>query len=187
MSYNRRKFLKFLGKAKLGAILAPSFLYSCSNNSSPISSKTTTQEYLNNLKSLIIESLPASDKDDLQLANGLDYHTIIKWGNKISNEDSFGYNNDFTCGKTTVIGTHSNCSGGGGITLWTTFLSCEENYGSFYSETVYDNNYVPTHKAKQNGMGEILQLPSRALWLVSRARPKRWKCADTYCLRSLCS
>ena len=38
-----------------------------------------------------------SNVDDLSLANGLNYHTIIKWGDDISDKDTFGFNNDFTC------------------------------------------------------------------------------------------
>ena len=47
-------------------------------------------------------------------------------------------------GKHTVIGTHSNCSGG--ITPWNSILTCEENYDSFYGETIYDDNNVATHE-----------------------------------------
>ncbi len=97
MEYNRRKFISFLGKASLGAIIAPPFLISCGNNTTPTTLKGDSKENLERLKKVILESLPPSDKDDLLLTKGLDYHTIIKWGDKISNEDTFGYNNDFTC------------------------------------------------------------------------------------------
>ena len=234
MSYSRRKFISFLGKASIGAVITPPFLLSCGNNSKPISTSNLTEEQLDKLRKLVLEAIPASDKDDLLLANGLDYHSIIKWGEHISDNDTFGFNNDFTCfipldennpkdgllwvnheyinplyvsdynhlnenekrtkaqvdkemydvggsivrikeengkwhivkndphnrritgktpiqlnwdhpikGKTTVIGTLANCSGG--ITPWNTFLTCEENYDGFYGETVYDENNVPKH------------------------------------------
>jgi secreted PhoX family phosphatase len=96
--YDRRKFISFLGKASAGAMALPPFLTSCGNTTTPSESFTETSEsILKQLKELAIENMTASDKDDLLLANGLDYHTIIKWGEQISDADTFGFNNDFTC------------------------------------------------------------------------------------------
>ncbi len=97
MSYNRRQFISFLGKASLGAAIVPPFLLGCGNSSKPIANGDLSEEHLEKLKKIILEAVPASDKDDLILANGLDYHTIIKWGDSISDSDTFGFNNDFTC------------------------------------------------------------------------------------------
>ncbi|WP_299365646.1 alkaline phosphatase PhoX [Winogradskyella sp.] len=97
MAYSRRKFISFLGKASIGAAIVPPFLISCGNTSTPAETKALSNDELKKLKSFVLEALPASDKDDLLLTKGLDYHTIIKWGDKISNEDTFGFNNDFTC------------------------------------------------------------------------------------------
>ena len=97
MTYDRRKFISFLGKASLGAIVAPPFLSSCGSNTTPTPVKNTLGSSQEKLKNLVINSLTASDKDDLLLTEGLNYHTIIKWGDKISNQDTFGFNNDFTC------------------------------------------------------------------------------------------
>jgi secreted PhoX family phosphatase len=96
--YNRRKFISFIGKASLSAVIAPQFLISCGNNTSPSKDfNSSSKKRLETLKNLALEGLVASDKDDLLLANGLNYHTIIKWNDKISDTENFGFNNDFTC------------------------------------------------------------------------------------------
>jgi secreted PhoX family phosphatase len=87
-----------MGKASLGAVLMPQFLISCGNNTSPAKDfSSTSKERLKQLRSLVLEGLAPSDKDDLLLANGLKYHTIIKWGDQMNETDTFGFNNDFTC------------------------------------------------------------------------------------------
>ncbi len=98
MSYKRREFISFLGKAGLSSVIMPQFLVGCSNNTSPTTNfNSISKERLKQLKKLDLEALVASDKDDLLLTSGLDYHTIIKWGDNISDIDTFGFNNDFTC------------------------------------------------------------------------------------------
>lgn len=98
MHYNRRKFISFLGKASIGAAIIPPFLMSCGNTSNPSSTfKNISPEDLKRLKDVLLKGIDPSDKDDLLLANGLDYHVITKWGDKISEKDQFGFNNDFTC------------------------------------------------------------------------------------------
>ena len=98
MKYNRRKFISFIGKAGLGSMIMPQFLMSCGNTSKP-SNKLglISEDRVQELKNFNLEGLVPSDKDDLLLAKGLDYHTIIKWGDKINDTDTFGFNNDFTC------------------------------------------------------------------------------------------
>ena len=34
--------------------------------------------------------------DDVKLIDGLNYEVLVKWGDKLSDKDTFGYNNDFT-------------------------------------------------------------------------------------------
>ena len=98
MDYNRRKFISFMGKASLATVVLPQFLVSCGNTTTPvIGFNAISDERFKILKKLSIKGLIPSDTDDLLLADGLDYHTIIKWGDKISATDTFGFNNDFTC------------------------------------------------------------------------------------------
>lgn len=98
MGYNRRKFITFLGKAGLGAAVIPPFLVRCGNISSPSDTvKNSSGEALKNLERFVVKGLAPTDKDDMVLAEGLDYHIVIKWGDKISDKDHFGFNNDFTC------------------------------------------------------------------------------------------
>ncbi len=98
MHYSRRKFISFLGKASIGAAIVPPFLMSCGNTSNPSSAfKNSSSEELKRLKDLLLKGIDPSDKDDLLLAKGLDYHIITQWGDPISENDYFGFNNDFTC------------------------------------------------------------------------------------------
>ncbi|KAA1245086.1 PhoX family phosphatase [Aquimarina sp. RZ0] len=265
MKYNRRQFIFFIGKASLGAVIMPQFLINCGNTTTPTNNfSAISDERLNELKNLVLENLLPSDKDDLLVANGLDYHPIIKWGDKINDTDTFGFNNDFTCfipfddnnpkdgllwvnheyvnplfvsdfdskkyensskhrtiqqvdkemynvggsivrikeengvwkvvkndphniritaktaiklnwdspikGTTTVIGTHSNCSGG--ITPWKTFITCEENYDSCFGETEYDENNVATHRPSWLGWEEFYNYPPEHYGWVVEVNPK---------------
>jgi len=264
-TYNRRAFISFLGKAGLGATVLPPFLVSCGSTTTPSEKLSDiSQEKLQGLKDLILEGLNASDQDDLRLTKGLNYHTIVKWGDPISDGDTFGFNNDFTCfipldpanpkdgllwvnheytntlfvsdfnlwnnenpkkertleqvdkemytvggsivrvreengtwkvvkndphnrritaqtpirlnwdspikGETTVIGTHSNCSGG--ITPWNTFLTCEENYDSFYGETEYDEDNMPSHRPSHYQWEEFYNYPPEHYGWVVEVDPK---------------
>ncbi len=97
MDYNRRKFISFLGKASIGIVAVPPFLVSCGNTTTPSKSEKISDEYLAKLKEVALKAIQPSDADDLLLSEGLNYHTIVKWGDKISDVDAFGFNNDFTC------------------------------------------------------------------------------------------
>ncbi|MEO9571899.1 MAG: alkaline phosphatase PhoX [Polaribacter sp.] len=261
MSYNRRKFISFMGKAGIGAVVMPQFLINCGQVTTPTNNFTkTSSKRLNELKKLTLKGLEASDKDNLLLAKGLDYHCVVKWGDKINEIDTFGFNNDFTCfipfddntpkdrllwvnheyvnplfvsdfnansnakktkeqvdkemynvggsivrikeengiwsvvqndphnrritaktpielnwdtaikGKTTVIGTHSNCSGG--ITSWKTFITCEENYQDCFGETRYNNNNIATHIPSYFGWEKIYKYPPEHYGWVVEVNPK---------------
>lgn len=95
--YNRKEFLSFIGKAGIGTLIVPPFLLNCGNTTSPTKAENISDEVLEKLIKTPLVGLEASDKDDLQLSNGLNYHIIAKWGDKLNDNDSFGFNNDFTC------------------------------------------------------------------------------------------
>ena len=265
MEYNRRKFISFLGKASLGTVVMPQFLISCGNTTTPTKGfDTQSKKRLEELKNIVLKAVAPSDQDDLILANSLNYNIIIKWGDKISETDSFGFNNDFTCfipfdddnpkdgllwvnheyvntlfvsgfdaykyenpsefrtkeqvdkemydvggsivrikeengiwkvvkndphnrrltaqtpiklnwdspikGKTTVIGTNSNCSGG--ITPWKTFITCEENYNDCYGETEYDEKNIAKHKPGRLGWERFYNYPPEHYGWVVEVNPK---------------
>ncbi|CAL2091019.1 Alkaline phosphatase [Tenacibaculum sp. 190524A05c] len=97
MEYNRRKFISFLGKASIGMVVAPPFLVGCGNTTTPSKSESIPDSTFEALKNLKLVNLSPSDTDDLLLTKGLNYHPIVKWGESISDADTFGFNNDFTC------------------------------------------------------------------------------------------
>jgi len=257
MEYSRKEFISFLGKTSLGALVMPQFLISCGNTTKPAPEfKDTSEAVLKKLKDVALEAIQPSHKDDLLLANGLNYDIIAKYGDEISKEETFGDNNDFTCfipfdeknpkdgllwvnheyinplfvsgynyrkpnapktkeqvdkemycvggtivrikeengkwnvvkndphnkritaqtpiklnwdtpiaGKTTVIGTNSNCSGG--ITPWKTFLTCEENYDNCFGEIKYDKNNKPSRVASRYGWEKYYNYsPEHYGWVV---------------------
>ena len=264
MPYSRRKFISFLGEAGLGTLVMPPFLIACGSTTTPIGKPTPSTTDLEKLKGLVVKGLAPTDQDDLVLAQGLKYQILIKWGDTISDQDTFGFNNDFTCfiplneehpndgllwvnheytnplfvsdfnyrkyknprqyrtidqvdkemysvggsivrikkengrwkvvendphnrritaktpiqlnwdypikGKTTVIGTHSNCSGG--ITPWKTFLACEENYDSYFGETKYDVNNQPIHIPSSHGWEDFYDYPPEHYGWVVEVDPK---------------
>lgn len=278
--YSRKEFISFLGKAGIGAIMVPPFLASCFGSDSMATSivaEQITGDDLDRLRKLVVEALAPSDKDDLLLAKGLSYKPLVKWGDKISASDTFGFNNDFTCfipiesdnpkdgylwvnheyvdplfvsgmakgqpikfqertkeqvdaemynvggtivrireengtwkvvegdplnrritaktpidlnwdspiqGKTTVMGTHSNCSGG--ITPWNTFITCEENYNTFYGETTYDLFNKPRHMQSIFGWENFYPNPPEHYGWVVEVDPKDGKAQKHVALGRFC-
>ncbi len=73
-------------------------------------------------------------------------------------------------GASTVIGTHSNCSGG--VTPWKTFLTCEENYDSFFGETVYDQDNQAQHQPSSEGWEKFYAYPPEHYGWVVEIDPK---------------
>lgn len=258
---SRRDFISFLGKATAGAILIPSFLESCGNHNNKISSTPITSEQRKAFAQLNLEGIPASKKDDVVLAPGLESDVLIRWKTPINESEFFGSHNDFTCfvpikegvdddgllwvnheemnpfmisgwrtdsgarprlkehvdeemkhtggsiirvkkidgkwtfipndphnrridGKTRIpfnwdapiagsdhaIGSHSNCAGG--ITPWGNFLSCEENYHSFYNHSPEDFLNENNHAERTHyGWDEVYDYPTEHYGWVMEVDP----------------
>ena len=77
---NRRKFLEILTKGTVSASLLPYAVSGC-NTAETISGP--------------IQGIAPSSDDALVLAEALDYRVLIRWGDAISEQDTFGFNNDF--------------------------------------------------------------------------------------------
>jgi secreted PhoX family phosphatase len=166
MEYNRRKFISFLGKASLGAAIIPPFLTSCGNTTTPAVTENLSKTHLEKLKQLVLVGLNPSNKDDLLLADGLDYHTIIKWGDKISDTDTFGFNNDFTC----FIPLDKNNPKDG--LLWVNHEYINSLYVAGFNSTDYDNpiqhkTKVQVDKEMYNVGGSIVRIKeTNGVWKV---------------------
>jgi len=80
MQANRRKFLEILAKGTASTTFLPYVVSGC--------------EIINsNQKS--IRGISPSTADALSLADGLRHEILIQWGDPISEQDTFGFNNDF--------------------------------------------------------------------------------------------
>ncbi|MDW3192368.1 MAG: DUF839 domain-containing protein [Cytophagales bacterium] len=78
---NRRSFIEFLGKGMVAAPVLTSLLSSC----------TSGGEYLTEA----ITGISSSARDEVVLADGLQYDLLVKWGDPITASMNFGYNNDY--------------------------------------------------------------------------------------------
>lgn len=78
---NRRSFIEFLGKGIVVSPMLPSLLSSC----------TSGGEYLTEA----ITGISSSARDEVVLAEGLNYDLLVKWGDPIAANLKFGYNNDY--------------------------------------------------------------------------------------------
>lgn len=85
---------------------------------------------------------------------------------RITAKTNIPFNWDYPIkGSNKAMGTHSNCSGG--ITPWGTILTCEENYDSFYGETLYDASNNPTHIPSSYGWENFYPNPPEHYgWVV---------------------
>ena len=93
----RRSFLSLLSRKSIGALAIPTLLSNCGNFNNLIASPNLKDEYLKNLKNFPLNSLSPIASDNLELAEGLSHEILIKWNERISKKEYFGYNNDFTC------------------------------------------------------------------------------------------
>jgi len=81
----RRELLKFLGIGAVSTALLPPFISSCAG---PTPSKKAIVD-------AVIKGIAPSLADDIILAPGLSYHTLLSYGDRISDADTFGFNNDY--------------------------------------------------------------------------------------------
>ena len=91
-NYSRRQFVQFMGRSGMvgaGMAAIPSVgIFGCGPN------KETPQKVVE--KGLPFKPIAPSDADELVLADGFKHHIITKWQDPISDQDSFGFNNDYT-------------------------------------------------------------------------------------------
>lgn len=95
---DRRSFLQFLGRTGIivGASGVLGALSSCnegtnsSSSSNVDSTKTPTPK-----PEFPFKAISASLEDDIILSEGLEYQIIVRWGDAISEQDQFGFNNDY--------------------------------------------------------------------------------------------
>jgi len=82
----RRNFLQFLGKGVVTTSLLPPFISACN--------REATRRVFD--LDIPVRGILPTDSDDLVLADGLSYEVLLKFGDKISKKDTFGFNNDYT-------------------------------------------------------------------------------------------
>ncbi len=83
--WERRRFLKFLGRGAiaLGALPSASFLSACAGGSKRPGDR------------LPFRPLPATVRDEVTLADGFRYNIVVRWNDRINPDDRFGSHNDF--------------------------------------------------------------------------------------------
>ena len=151
----RRTFLEFLGKGIVGTAIVPSIFAGCDTPS------TATKT----LKDIVIKGIDPTEKDELVLAKGFKYDVLIKWGDHISETDTFGFNNDFTAF------LPSNTSGDDGI-LWVNHEYIDPLFVS--GSRVVDNKTMEQVKNEQyNVGGSFIRVKKNAKgkWLLVKNDP----------------
>ena len=85
----RRDFLQFLGRSglSLGGVFVG--LNACDTTPKTKTSSTTPLQFP-------LSPIEHSLLDEVVLAEGLEYEVLLRWGDRLSETDSFGFNNDFT-------------------------------------------------------------------------------------------
>ena len=91
----RRSFISLIGKGTAGTVIAPSLFFGCRNFNS--NTEKPNDNRLNQLRSFKIQGIDPISTDDIELANGLTHKILIKWDDRISAKEKFGFNNDFIC------------------------------------------------------------------------------------------
>ncbi len=81
----RRLFIEFLGKGVVTTSLLPPFISSCN--------KKATKRIFE--IDFTIKGIDPTNEDNLVLAEGLNYDLLLSFGQSISNQDTFGFDNDY--------------------------------------------------------------------------------------------
>jgi len=84
--YNRRSFIDFLGKGFIAVGMSPVLLESCS---------PAVRKKLASFK-LPFSKIAPTSTDNVELAEGFNYKVLVSWDDPISDNDRFGFNNDYT-------------------------------------------------------------------------------------------
>jgi secreted PhoX family phosphatase len=91
---NRRKFIEFLGYGTLGATVIPMTLASCGTEETESSIKPKQRAIKTEFENPF-QGIEPSFADRVLLEEGLYYSVLLSWGDPISENDTFGFNNDF--------------------------------------------------------------------------------------------
>lgn len=94
---SRRDFLALLGKTTFGSLMLAPVLETFGNYNNHIHANPLTPELKKHLANVPLAGISPTNKDDVVLAKGLKSQLLISWNTPINPEESFGFNNDFTC------------------------------------------------------------------------------------------
>lgn len=92
---NRRSFLQFLGRASLSITAGGLLLSSSACSSTDSSNNTTKPSTPTKPRPFPLKAIAHSSSDNLDLAEGLQYEVLLQWDDLISENDRFGFNNDY--------------------------------------------------------------------------------------------
>ena len=81
----RRRFIEFLGKGVVATSLLPPFISSCNKK---ITERPFEIDFM-------VNGIQPTNEDNLVLAKGLNYDVLLTYGQSISDQDTFGYDNDY--------------------------------------------------------------------------------------------
>ncbi len=144
---NRRTFLEFLGIGT-ASVLAGSCLPKSKINSTAFS----------------LKAIPPSAADQLQLAAGLRYEVLVKWGDPIAANAHFGFNNDYLA----FLPFDKNKPDDG--LLWVNHEYVDPMFVSGYFEKTNDNKTkAQVEKEMREVGGSILHLKkAKGQWQVQK-------------------
>jgi uncharacterized protein len=92
---SRRRFLTFLGTGSAALIAGSSGILTGCANSAVGGAADEGQQVTADGEDLFFKPIEPSDADELVLPEGFKYDVIRKWGDPVTPERDYGYNNDF--------------------------------------------------------------------------------------------